>query len=107
MGLFDEQQRPDRVKVVVTMELTVSIDTPDGRNISKGAPIWKIFEDQLGNTPKWLIEKLRNTRGTVTLENGSVDGPFAICIIQPTGKRLISFPGSGRFVPYENAKGTQ
>ena len=101
-GVFDDDDRPDKSRVVVSLEKGDSVYDNAGREIMPPQPVWCVYENTPGVTrrgrAKKIVEELE--RLLVMDEPGEYSGPFAICVIpSATGTRMVKFPGSKRWMP--------
>lgn len=100
-GLLEDGDRPDKAKIVVSLEgsVTDKLTDRDGNEMLAGSPVWCVYETTPGialrnKKARRIIEELMNI--LVRLDDGSEDheGPFPICIIpNATGLRRIRVPG--------------
>lgn len=105
-GAFDERDRPDRVHLVVALEMGIGDELKDanGKVVARNLPVWCVYEAWPGVAAKprgravlALLERMTvRTRSDPEREGG----PFPICLIpSATGMRRMKFPGSSRWIP--------
>lgn len=106
-GLFREDQRPDKSKVVVSLEGSVGDELTDAEGqlvMAKGTPVWCVYEWTPGvakhGKAKEIVEELPKVCVVHPDEPGGFQGPYPICIVpSATGLRSLKLPGMQRFVP--------
>lgn len=102
-GIFADRDRPERSKIVVSLEYADGPTyTEDGRVIAGSDAVWCVYESIPGVTlrgrAKAIVAELENM--VITDESGQRQGPFPICIIRSTSQiRIIKYPDSDRWIP--------
>ena len=102
-GLFADDHRPDRSKVIVSLEYAAGATyTADGRTVPGTDAVWCVYEQIPGVTmqrrAKLIVAELEGL--LITGENGVQEGPFPICIIRSTTLvRMLKFPDSDKWIP--------
>ena len=101
-GIFDDEDRPDRSKVVVSLEHGDSVHDDKGREIFGPTPVWCVYESMPGVTSKGRAKRIVEELETLVVEDppGEFKGPFPICIIPSKNHtRRVKFPGQRRWMP--------
>ena len=105
-GAFDELDRPDRVHLVVALEMSVGDELldRDGRVVARDLPVWCVYESWPGCSRKprarKVLELLERMTVRTVAQPERMGGPYPICIIpSATAVRRIKLPGASRYVP--------
>ncbi len=101
-GVFEDDDRPDKSKVVVSLEHGDSVRGPDGREVAGPTPVWCVYESIPGVTLKGRAKAIVDELSTLVIEEtpGEFRGPFPICIIPSRSHtRTVKFPGQQRWIP--------
>lgn len=103
-GAFEDRDRPDRSQIVVSLEQDPEnmIQGMDGEVLMKNEPVWCVYERTEGAARRGraakIVEELKGM--TVQRERESpIEGPFAIGILSPSGKRYLWLPTHPWFTP--------
>lgn len=103
-GIFDDDDRPDRSKVVVSLEYGEAVLDSDGRELYGPTPVWCVYESIPGVTLKKNSKAARIVAelDTLVVEDtpGNFTGPFPVCIIPSRSHtRTVKFPNAKYWVP--------
>ena len=101
-GVFDEDDRPDKSRVVVSLEHGDSVTDFRGRVIQGPTPVWCVYESIPGASKRGRAKKIVEELETLLASEspGVFDGPYPICIIPSANHtRVVKFVGTSRWVP--------
>lgn len=105
-GAFDDRDRPDRVHLVVALEMSVGDELKDanGNVVARDLPVWCVYESWPGVSAKprgrAVLALLERMTVRTRADPERMGGPFPLCLIpSPTGMRRMKLPGSGRWIP--------
>lgn len=104
-GCFQEEDRPDRSRVVVSLEQSIGdkITDRDGNTVLHDMPVWCVYEREpgaaSGKRGRAIVEQLAGMQ-VRHKEGGPLVGPFPVAII-PSARHLrrMRLPGADHFVP--------
>lgn len=105
-GAFGERDRPDRIHLVVCLELSVGdkLMDADMNVIARDLPVWCVYESWPGvsRQPRGrkLLAQVEEMLVVKKVDPDNWGGPFPVCVIpSATGLRTMKMPGTSRYVP--------
>jgi hypothetical protein len=104
-GGLRDQDRPDRARIVVSLEQSVGDKITDrsGRVVMRETPVWCVYEREpgaaWGKRARWVMDQLAKLT-VLQVENGPMEGPFPTCIISgPKATRMMRLPYTTEWLP--------
>lgn len=101
-GVFEEDDRPDKSKIVVSLEHGESVTDDTGKVVFGPTPVWCVYEWLPGITQHGRAKEIVEVLEHLIIEEtpGNYRGPFPICIIPSKNlTRTVKFPGAKFWMP--------
>ena len=90
-GVFEDDDRPDKSKVVVSLEHGDSVRGPDGREVAGPTPVWCVYESIPGVTLKGRAKAIVDELSTLVIEE--TPGEFAVMLEAGVSVELVGVSG--------------